>query len=107
MVTMFTCALYKVHFSASLKDLRKGRAFCLLANISQLLVFHVSSLKMPFFFSGDFRISGIFASEKDRASFFCLVFCCKFTKSTDKDFEKGRKDSLEGGRAKTRNLVDP
>lgn len=58
-------------------------------------------------FSGDFRISGIFASEKDRASFFCLVFCCKFTKSAGKDFEKGRKDSLEGGRAKTRNLVDP
>lgn len=107
MVTMFTCALYKVNFTASLKDLRKGRAFCLLANISQLLVFHVSSLKMPFFFSGDFRISEIFASEKDRASFSVWYFAVSLPSPQVKILKREGKTDLEGGRAKTRNLVDP
>lgn len=58
-------------------------------------------------FSGDFRISGIFASEKDRASFSVWYFAVSLPSPQVKILKREGKTDLEGGRAKTRNLVDP
>lgn len=58
-------------------------------------------------FSGDFRISGIFASEKDRASFSVWYFPVSLPSPQVKILKREGKTDLEGGRAKTRNLVDP